>query len=145
MTVERASAGHITVSRRLQHDGRLRPGCAVPAVPLGLLGDDVIFRAGSRLHRCSLSTVLPGLPASLADRTLARLRRTPEFQWLRRRTDGSLSLGLTTGVKPSGETRVRLVDVVSDSCALGVLAWQGDERRPRWMPAGETGWTVPGR
>jgi hypothetical protein len=144
VSVDAVDGTRVTVSRRSQRDSRLPRGTSIPVVPLGMVDGWVVLRAGSRLHRCRLDVLLPGLPASVAAQALDRLRAAPDLLWLTCSAEGQLSIGLPDPSRgEQTEVRVALLTGLGDGTDAGVLCWDAAGRRPRWLPATAVGWISP--
>ena len=148
MTVEEVNGRTLNLSRRHQRDGDLSVDRAIPGVPLGRMEEFVIFASGARLHRCPVTDVFPGMPETLIPAALELLRSLPTMQWVRGRSGQRVKIGLPareSAPASSKDLRARVIGVIGEGDDLGLLLWDTDARRPRWLPAHQAGWLTPTR
>lgn len=107
--------------------------------PLGRLGDHLIIRVGSALHRLPAGQLVPGMPDDCLDQVLARVGGAG--MWLHTDPFGRLQVGLpavSATSKPA--LKVAPVEVIDAGEATGVLCRDPDDQRLYWLPADETSW-----
>ncbi|RAS57883.1 hypothetical protein C8D87_1206 [Lentzea atacamensis] len=144
-TVEGRTRDAITVSRRLQRDFvPLERGQVVPVQPIGMLdGQNVLLRRGARLARCRVTDLVPGLPPAVFESSVARLRDIQELLWCHADAEGRLRFGYPNEAAGPGqnETLLRPVALIDENGQRGVLCWDRNHCRPRWLPRYAIGWT----